>query len=174
MKRAPAHIFHSRSPRTLITAEKFPHKVAGIREGTKGLRPLVLMTGLLGFILFLTPVVSFSGQKDWKGVDHEIFAIGKAVMKDGNEAAAREEAISRALTKGVENYLVSRLGEETIAENFSRVMNETLPGAREGVGNFNILAEELGNDEYRVFVKMKINEKVLEKRLRKAGILTAM
>ncbi|MFC1884075.1 hypothetical protein ACFL2O_04830 [Thermodesulfobacteriota bacterium] len=126
---------------------------------------------ILILALFLFPGVSFGIEKAWGNYRDEIFSIGKGIIKDGNEAAAKEEAISQALIKGVEQYIILRLGNESVVKNFSRVIGEVLGKEREAVENFNILAEELTGDEYRVFVRIKINEKVLERKLGKAGIL---
>ena len=143
-----------------------------MQGGITVLKYCALITGIAGLILFSSPTLSCGSQREWKNNDNEVLAIGRAPLKDGNEAAAKEEAISRALTKGVEQYLILRLGDEDIVGNFSRVVDEILAGAREGVGNFNILAEELVNNEYRVFIRMKINERVVEKKMRSAGLLT--
>jgi hypothetical protein len=145
-----------------------------MQGGMMVLRYCALMTGILGLLLFSLPDTSHGGQTGGKRYENEIFAIGTALMKEGNEAAAREEAISQALAKGVEQYLVQRLGHDDLAGNFSRFMDEVLTGSREGVGNFNIVAEDLVDNKYRIFVRIKINEKVLEKKMRKAGVLGGM
>lgn len=107
---------------------------------------------------------------DWKKENNDVFAIGTAVVEGGNEAAARKEAISKALAKGVEYFIVQSLGSRNIAENFSRVTEDILPRAADIVGNYNIIAEDLVGTEYRVFVKMNINEALLTGRFRAAGL----
>ena len=49
-----------------------------------------------------------------KQQENEILSIGTATVEDGNLAKAKESAISNALTKGVENYLLHRLGSEGV------------------------------------------------------------
>ena len=67
-------------------------------------------------VLWLSLVPAAVGAKTG---GNEILAIGTATVKDGNLAQAKESAISDALTKGVENYLLHRLGSEGVSDNFS-------------------------------------------------------
>jgi len=104
---------------------------------------------------------------------NEILAIGTASIRDGNVAQAKENAISQALTKGLESYLVHQLGTEGMVNNFQRVIYDILPQAREKIENFNILAEDQVEGEYRVLVRLRINETLLAKGLEDAGVLVS-
>ena len=103
--------------------------------------------------------------------ENEILAIGTATVKDGNLAKAKESAISDALTKGVENYLLHRLGSEGVANNFQRIIHDILPRAKAKVENFNILSEDQTGEEYKVLIKLRVNEKVIDEKLREAGVV---
>jgi hypothetical protein len=103
--------------------------------------------------------------------ENEILAIGTATIKDGNLAQAKESAISDALTKGVENYLLHRLGSEGVLDNFNRIIYEILPRAKVKVENFNILLEDQTGEEFNVFIKLRVNEKVIDDKLREAGVV---
>lgn len=92
--------------------------------------------------------------------------MGTAAIIDGNLAAAKESAISKALTKGVEFYLVKKLGAKGIVQHFQRVTHTIIPAAKEEIENFNILAEDQTENEYKVLVRIKINEKVIDTKLR--------
>jgi hypothetical protein len=103
--------------------------------------------------------------------ENEILAIGTATVKEGNLAQAKESAISDALTKGVENYLLHRLGSEGVANNFQRIIYDILPRAKAKVENFNILSEEQTGEAYKVLIKLRVNEKVIDEKLREAGVV---
>ena len=103
--------------------------------------------------------------------ENEILAIGTATVKDGNLAKAKGSAISDALTKGVENYLLHRLGSEGVVNNFQRIIQDILPKAKAKVENYNILSEDQTGEEYKVLIKLRVNEKVIDKKLREAGVV---
>lgn len=102
---------------------------------------------------------------------NEVFALGDENVVKGNVAVARRKAVAQALTKGMENYLVVRLGVPGVVNNFERIIQEVLPGAKEGVENFHILAEGRIGDKYMVFMRLRINEKVLDKKLKESGLI---
>lgn len=102
---------------------------------------------------------------------NEMLAIGAATVLDGNLAQAKENAISQALTKGLESYLLRQLGSKGMVNNFQRVIYDIIPQAREKIENFNILAEDQIEGEYRVLVRLRINEKLLDKGLTEAGVV---
>ena len=106
-----------------------------------------------------------------KTAENEILAIGTATIKEGNLAQAKESAISDALTKGVENYLLHRLGIEGVSDNFNRIIYDILPRAKVKVENFNILLEDQTGEEFNVFIKLRVNEKVIDEKLREAGVV---
>ncbi|GAF81258.1 unnamed protein product, partial [marine sediment metagenome] len=92
-------------------------------------------------------------------------------VADGNVARAREMAISEALAKGVEGYLTRRLDSQGMVNNFSRLIHDIIPKAREVIEKFNILAEEQIEGHYKILVRLKINEKVMEERFREIGLI---
>lgn len=122
----------------------------------------------LFFVLWLSLLPAAMGAKTG---ENEILAIGTATIKDGNLAQAKESAISDALTKGVENYLLHRLGSEGVLNNFNRIIYEILPKAKVKVENFNILLEDQSGEAFNVFIKLRINEKVIDEKLREAGVV---
>jgi hypothetical protein len=103
--------------------------------------------------------------------ENEILAMGTATVKGANLAQAKETAVSNALMKGVEKYLLQKLGSEGVVNNFQRVIREIIPNAKDKIENFNILAEDQIGDEYKVFIRLRINEKVIGKQLREADVV---
>jgi|GEM_PF-545296 len=151
----------------------------GFGKRVKKMAKKIFPERLLGFYLSLSLVsvaLAFSapcakaqgtGSSD-AGV---ILTIGSSTIVQGNLAAAKNSAISLALMKGVEYYLASKLGSQGMLNNFQRIVEEILPGAREEIENFNVLAEEQFQDQVKVLVRLRINEKVMEEKLKAAGIV---
>jgi len=111
-----------------------------------------------------------SGAEKESG-EAEIFAIGTSVISKGNMALAKENALSQALMKGVEDYLVRRLGSKGVINNFQRIVQEIIPGDRDEIENFHILAEYQTENDYKIFVRLRINKKVIDEKLRGAGLV---
>lgn len=100
-----------------------------------------------------------------------VLAMGAARIPGDNPALAKERAISQALVKGVEAYIVRHLKGRDLINYFDRITHEVLPAAREAIENFNILAEERLKDNYTVLVRIKVNEEIIRNKLRDAGIV---
>ena len=112
------------------------------------------------------PCAAFGNEK----VRDEILAMGEGKIVEGNIAAGKSEAISDAMGKAMEEYLILRLGEAEMINNFDVLANEILPAFREGIENFHILVENMTGAEYQVLVKVKVNTKVLDEKLRSSGL----
>ncbi|MBW1998353.1 MAG: hypothetical protein JRJ29_10380 [Deltaproteobacteria bacterium] len=124
---------------------------------------LLLLTG----ILFPFSPTLGEAEKE-KGT---VLVIGSAPLLRGNIAKAKTQAISKAMRLGVERYMVEHLGSEGMINNFHRVVYEVLPKAGELIENFNVLAEDQSEGEYKILVRIKINEKVMNERLKKIGLV---
>jgi len=102
---------------------------------------------------------------------NELLAIGASTVVGGNSAAAKKRAITQALMKGVEDYIARLLGSRGIVNNFERVTEEIIPGAKEEIENFHILAEHQTGGKYKVLIKLRVNEEIIGEKLRSAGVL---
>lgn len=130
---------------------------------------LISVFSMLFLVLFGT---AFSDAEiQGKPMTNKILAIGTASIVKGNPALAKKTAISKALMKGVENYLVYRLGSQGVVNNFQRFIEEILPGVKEEVESFHILTEKQIGDEYKVLLQLSINEKATDEKLREAGLI---
>ena len=133
----------------------------------------ILKTGaaiLLAFsLVLLLPGISMA-QSEQPQEGREILAIGTSAIAGGNLAQAKNQAISVALLKGVEIYLLNQLGNQGMVQNFERILEEIIPNAREGIENFNILAENRTDREYSVLLKIKVNQEMIAGKLREKGI----
>ena len=126
---------------------------------------------LLGALLSLFHHSLCVAQVDKKLAQSEILVIGTGSILDDNVANARKTAIAEALAKGVEEYLGRRLGSQTMINNFPRLLQDVIPKAREEIENFHILAEERMDKEYKILVRVKVNDKVMEEMLREIGVI---
>lgn len=134
----------------------------------KSIRRLLLLTMTL-FIIFNSALLL--AEIDKKDSPREILVIGTGIIKHGNVAKAKESAISEALILGVEDYLTHRLGGQGMINNFPGLIHDVIPGAKEEIENFNILAEEQTDTLYKILVRVKINENVMEQKLRDIGLI---
>lgn len=101
----------------------------------------------------------------------DILVIGTGAIYKGNVAEARKSAISEAMIKGVEEYLSNDLGSQSMANNFPRLVHEILPDAREVIENFHILAEEQVKEHYKILVRVKVNQQIIEEKLKMIGLV---
>ena len=124
------------------------------------------LAGIVLLCVSISPAIS----KDGAGQD-EILVLGTARIAGGNVARAKAAALSEALRKGVEEYLARRLGSRGMVNNFPRIIHEVLPRAKEQVENFHILAEEKTDQYCNVLVRVKVNEKLMDEKLREVGLI---
>ena len=141
------------------------HRITARRGGK------ILIYCFLCFSFFGTHLLhAEKGQTPGK---NEVLVIGTGPIVKDNLALARKTAISHALMKGVERYLVRRLGSQGLVNNFQRVVQDIIPGAKEEIENFHILAEDRIGDDYKILVRLKINENLINERLRGAALVLA-
>ena len=129
---------------------------------TKGLLALTLV--------FALNLPSAEAQVEANPDQDQTLVIGTGDIIDGNESKARSMAISDALLKGVEEYLAGLLGSQDMVNHFPRLLQDVIPKAKEWIANYYILAEEKIDGHYKVLVRVKVNDKVMEERLREIGV----
>ena len=101
----------------------------------------------------------------------EILVIGSGPISQGNLAEARKLAISDAHVKGIEAYLEKTLGSQGMINNFEDIIKGIIPGSADVIENFRELATDDTGKSYKMLVSLKVNEKLMEERLRNAGII---
>lgn len=130
----------------------------------------IVFGGSLAFNLF--SISHAIAETTEKADQAEILIVGTSIIVAGNVAEARKTAISNAMVKGVEAYLIKRLGSNGMVNNFTRLVNEVIPGASENIQNFHILTEEQVGEFYKILVRLRVNDKVIEEHLREMGLVT--
>ncbi len=121
------------------------------------------------FCLFIT-VYPCPAEPAEKQNGDEIITIGSATVEKGNLSQAKEKALTQAQIKGIEEYLVRKLKYSGMVNNFQRIVNEIIPETKEAIGNFHILSEDHTGNSYKILVKLRINKKVMDEKLRRAGL----
>ena len=124
---------------------------------------------LMIFFSILLNITKVDGRQ--KTDDKEIMVIGTGKVIEGNVAEARNDAISDALLKGVEDYLTLSLGTQVMISNFPRLINEVIPNSGDEIENYHILAVDNTGKQYKILVRVKINESLMEEKLKEMGII---
>jgi len=145
----------------MIGIQRHPERTARL-----AIVALPLLTLFLGCLCVeIPPVLAQDTLKS-----NESIAIGTSPVSGENLATAKKAAISEALVRGVEQYLVRTFGSQGMAYSFQRLTRDVLPRAEELVENFQVLAEEQVGNQYNVLVRLRINEEIMEGTLRGAGL----
>ena len=116
-------------------------------------------------------LISLSSSLYGKDNNNEIIVIGTGAITKENLAEARKLAISDAHIKGIETYLVKLLGRNGMINNFESIINEIIPSSGDVIENYDIRAEVSNRTSYKLLVSIKVNEKLMEEKLRNAGIV---
>jgi hypothetical protein len=128
---------------------------------------------LLIFALFAAHSLSqhCHAQNTGETNNNEKVFIGTGRVVDENIADARDEAISEAFVKVIEDYLIRRIGPQGMANNFQRLDEEILSRSKEAVQDYQIISEFRTERYVRVLMKARVNEVVLEQKLKTMGLL---
>lgn len=110
-------------------------------------------------------------QKTEEATNDEKVFIGTGRVVDENIADARNEAISEGFVKAIEDYLIRRIGPQDMANNFQRLDEEILSRSKEAVQDYQIISEFRTERYVRVLMKARVNEVVLEQKLKTMGLL---
>ncbi len=146
---------------------EFPNKI--LKEKTmKNMKKISFRASIFICLCFLIFPALETYAKDNDG---EILVIGSAAIKNENRAEARKLAISDAHIKGIETYLVKILGRQGMINNFENIINEVIPGSGDVIENYDIRAETSNSKIYKLLVSIKVNEKLMDERLRNSGII---
>ncbi len=136
---------------------------------------MVALIGVCGAVFFLSLWPTWIGAASGRTSDDEnpggVLAIGEAPSQGGNTTEARRQALSDALKRGVEAHLLRVLGGEAVADQFARFVQELVPAAGDEIANYHILSEEEIGGRYRILVRLRVNEKTLERVLDENGFL---
>ncbi|HOP47619.1 MAG TPA: hypothetical protein PK874_08160 [Desulfobacteraceae bacterium] len=132
---------------------------------------IVLLIICFFLCLFFSAADYPGAETGEKQGQNEVIVFGTCSMADGNLAQAKACAISNALIKGIERYLLVRIGKKGVVNNFQRLVRDIIPGSKEGIESFNILSEYSNDNEYNVLVHLKINENLINDTLRDAALV---
>ena len=74
---------------------------------------MMIILACFGFFCLINQTEAASGEQG-----NEILIIGSSRIFEENMARARKEALRDAMFKGIERYLISRLGKQRMSDNF--------------------------------------------------------
>lgn len=140
------------------------------RWGKGKLRPLfcriheVLSLSVLLMLLFAAfsaPAARSFVQEDTSSIDDVRITTGTGLIIGENVAKARNDAISKAFSTAVEEYLVQRLGPKVIADNFQRLYEEVLSEPKEQIQDYEVITEFTTDKYVRMLIKARVNTAVL-------------
>jgi hypothetical protein len=106
-------------------------------------------------------------------VEEEIAVVGSSKIIKGDMGSAREAAIDQALGRGLESYLIKKLGPKTFADYMKKIITSIIPAARECTASYHLMAEYREENNLTVLLAMKVNELITDARLKDAGISKA-
>ncbi len=134
----------------------------------ENLKKLLFLAGIfICLCILISPALPVYGE----GGDGEILVIGSGTITNNNLAEARKLAISDAHVKGIEAYLVKKLGRQGMINNFENIINAIIPGSDDVIENYDIRAEDGNSSIYKLLVSIKVNEKLMDEKLRNFGII---
>ena len=127
------------------------------------------------FFLFLSLILNLLikdslAQEMKEAVPGERIVTGTGIVVKENIALARNEAISQAFSKALEEYLIQRLGSKGMANNFQRLEEEILSETKEEIQDYQVISEFMTDRYVRVLMKVRVNEAVLEQKLKNMGL----
>ena len=102
-------------------------------------------------------------------IDERIVTVTGKIINE-NVALARNEAISQAFLKAVEEYVIQKLGPRDMADSFQRVDEEILSKTKEEIQDYQIISE-FSTDRYiRILMKVRVNKAMLDRKLEKIAL----
>ena len=127
------------------------------------------------FVIFLSLILNLHvrdslAQEMKEAVPGERVVTGTGIIVRQNVALARNEAISQAFSKALEEYLIHRLGSQGVADNFQRLDEAILSKTKEEIQDYQVISEFMTDRHVRVLMKVRVNEAVLEQKLRNMGL----
>jgi hypothetical protein len=132
--------------------------------------PISLLVLFLCLILRVLAGISFA--RELPATSEATVAGAGRIVKE-NIAHARNEAISQACRKAIEDCLIERLGYQGVANNFQRIDEEILSQTSEQIQDYEIISEFRTDKYVKVLMKVRINLAVLERRLERMGLYEA-
>ncbi|MEZ4527987.1 MAG: hypothetical protein R2941_18900 [Desulfobacterales bacterium] len=91
-------------------------------------------------------------------------AVGTAGIRNRNLAKAKEEALTAALTAGVDQVAMRFFSTDTLSQNFQKFNESVLGHAADFVENYQVLAEGASGKQYRIMLRMTVSADMLRQK----------
>ena len=147
-----------------------------LREGFSFINFSIALCFLLFFSLPLlfssTPFVEAGLTKgSGETATDEGIVIGTGIIIGKNISHARNRAINNAFLKGIETYLVRKLGLQDVADNFQMLDEEVLSRVKEDIQDYQIVSEFQTDRYVKILMKVRVNKSLLDQNLESLGLL---
>jgi len=120
---------------------------------------------------FIPALVASSTEELEEIKPDEGTVIGTGIIVSGNISEARNSAINCGFLRGVENYLIGKLGLHSVADNLQMLDEEILSRAKDDIQDYQIVSEFQTDRYVKVLMKVRVNRALLDKRLESLGFL---
>lgn len=137
--------------------------------GIRGFLNISMLVSLL-CAAFLPAAEPAFAQETKEPINEERIVTGTGQIVGENVVYARNEAISQAFSRAIEEYLVQRLGPRAMADNFQRLYEEILSRAKEQIQDYQIITEFKTDRYVMLLIKARVNTAVLETMLETMGL----
>lgn len=125
----------------------------------------------LWIYLFCLILVSTAWAQGEGKEGRDILVIGTGLVVDENLARARSTAVTDALNKAVEQYILRRLGMQGTISHFPRLVQDVISTENREIETFTIIAEERVARTLKALVRVRINERVMDQRFREHALV---
>ncbi len=152
------------------------HFFRALREGFYFYSSLLAVFFFFSFTIPLLfsfiPTLAASSTGELEEIKHdEGIVIGTGIIVGENISEARNSAINSGFLKGVENYLIGKLGLKSVADNLQMLDEEILSRAKDGIQDYQIVSEFQTGRYVKVLMKVRVNRALLDKSLESLGFL---
>lgn len=102
-----------------------------------------------------------------------IVSQGIALINNGDQSLARNDAINDALKKAVAQATGMLISSETVAQDYALLNNNIYTHASEYVQDYKVMDEKLDNNVYNITLQVSVNIKQLKKKLDSLNLVSS-
>jgi len=90
--------------------------------------------------------------------------VGTAMIRNRDQANAKKEALTAAMTAGVDQVVMRFFSPDTLSQNFKKYNETVLGHAADFVENYQVLAEGSSGKQYRVMLRVTVSVDTLKQK----------
>lgn len=136
-------------------------------------RRCTMCWGILLIIALVTTGIDKATAQSATPASKTFVVIGASPVQKENPNAAKSQAIADSKRKAVEQMTAEIVPLEVLVRQFAAVDTVIYTQADKFIQYYKMLGERQQNGQYRVLVQAKVSGRLIQEKLRSAGILTA-